>query len=59
MWINAKESEQKDVQLRGTDILVACNKRIQVKCDYRSGKKPNGTGNLFLQKSERNPFKRF
>jgi len=57
-WIEAQESVSKNIQILGTDIIVACKKKIQVKCDYRAGQKPNGSGNLFLQKSEINPFKR-
>lgn len=56
-WVNASEDDRTNIQLKGTDILVFCRKRIQVKCDYRSGHTPKGTGNLFLQKSERNPRK--
>lgn len=55
-WIDATESDRENVQLGGTDILVFCRKKVQVKCDYRSGEKPLGTGNLFLQRAERNPL---
>lgn len=58
LWIAANESGDRSIQIAGTDILVTCNKRIQVKCDWRSGDQPKGTGNLFLQRAERNPFKR-
>jgi len=54
LWIIARESDDKTIQIKGTDIVVCCNKKIQVKCDYRVGE----TGNLFLQEAERNPFKR-
>lgn len=53
-WIDATEDQRENIQISGTDILVFCKKRIQVKCDYPVGR----TGNLFLQKSERNPLKR-
>ena len=56
-WIDAEESNRENVQIKGTDIVVFCRKRIQVKCDWRCGDKPLGTGNVFLQKSERNPLK--
>jgi hypothetical protein len=56
IWIDADEASGKEIQLQGVDILLFCNKRIQVKCDYRAGPPP-GTGNLFLQKAERNPLK--
>ena len=56
-WLDTTEDDRQNIQIKGTDILVFCRKRIQVKCDYRGGETPLGTGNLFLQKSERNPFK--
>jgi hypothetical protein len=51
-WIDATEDQRENIQISGTDILIFCKKRIQVKYDYPTGK----TGNLFLQKSERNPL---
>lgn len=54
LWINAKEEQDREVQLKGTDIVVCCKRHVQVKCDYNSGPPP-GTGNLFLQKAECNP----
>lgn len=41
-------------QLRGIDLRIP-ETTIQVKCDYRGGHRPHGTGNLFLQIAERNP----
>lgn len=58
IWFHALEDDRQYVQVKGTDILVFCRKRVQVKCDYKSGDAPLGTGNLFLQKAERNPLKR-
>jgi hypothetical protein len=59
-----QEITAKDVQIKGTDIIIkagAIAQRdliIQVKCDYRGGPKElGGTGNLFLQVAECNPFK--
>ncbi len=48
------------MQIRGVDIVVRGQWRIQVKCDYDAGrgKDGSGTGNLFLQVAERNPLKR-
>jgi len=57
-WVNALEDDREEVQRQGTDILIFCRKRVQVKCDYDGGDKPDGTGNLFLQRAERNPLKR-
>jgi len=56
-WVNASEDDRENVQLKGTDILVFCRKRIQVKCDWKCGDKPLGTGNVYLQRAERNPLK--
>lgn len=57
-WVNATEDQRQDVQIKGTDLLIFCRKRVQVKCDYASGDKPLGTGNLYLQNAERNPLRR-
>ena len=57
-WVDASEDDRQNVQQQGTDILIFCRKKIQVKCDYDGGDKPAGTGNLFLQRAERNPLKR-
>lgn len=50
------------MQIRGDDIIVdlgTCRVHIQVKCDFKGGDKAlGGTGNLFLQVSERNPLKK-
>lgn len=60
----SREIKDKDMQVSGTDILVKANRiyheeiRLQVKCDYPGGRKElGGTGNLYLQTAERNPFK--
>lgn len=54
IWINAEEDDREKIQLKGTDIVLYANKRIQVKCDSPAAI----TGNLYLQKAERNPHKR-
>lgn len=53
----------KDIQIRGADIIIKAGKLtkddivIQVKCDYKGGAKSDGgTGNLYLQTKECNPF---
>jgi hypothetical protein len=56
--VTAKEIADKDMQIAGTDIYVKAGIKIQVKCDYNGGPKAyGGTGNLFLQIAECNPFK--
>ena len=54
LWLDCSEDDRVNVQLAGTDILIFARKKIQVKCDYPAGR----TGNLFLQKAERNPLRR-
>jgi hypothetical protein len=53
------------LQLEGTDITINSELKVQVKCDFKGGDRRyadhNGkpaTGNLFLQESECNPYKR-
>jgi hypothetical protein len=61
LWIEAEEAEDKTIQIKGTDIIITANKRIQVKCDYCAGEKTwasGCTGNLFIQTAEINPLKR-
>lgn len=58
-WIKASEDERQEIQVKGTDIVVFCKQRIQVKCDASGGaRRDGGTGNLYLQTHERNPLKR-
>ena len=59
IWINdTGESDNEKIQITGTDIVVFCKKKIQVKCDWRCGDKGRGgTGNVFLQNAELNPLK--
>jgi hypothetical protein len=58
LWIDPIYCEGKDIQISGTDIVVKGTWKIQVKCDARCGEKElGGTGNIFLQVAERNPFK--
>ena len=57
-FVDTAQTDSQHLEISGTDILLWCKRKIQVKCDYYCGEKPNGTGNLFLQKAERNPLKR-
>lgn len=55
----AQKITDTDLDIDGTDIEIFANIKMQVKCDYRGGSKERGgTGNLYLQVSERNPLKR-
>lgn len=58
LWMDAAESKDTTLQITGTDIIIFHKARIQVKCDWRCGGGEGCTGNLFLQKSERNPLRR-
>lgn len=57
-WLDAEDSKDRHVQIAGTDLIVTSNHRIQVKCDWDCGEKPNGTGNVYLQYAEANPLKK-
>ena len=47
----------RDIQISGTDIRVNLTLDVQVKCDFRGGDVAlGGTGNLFIQTHESNPF---
>jgi len=50
-WDNVEDPTE---QIAGADLLVLGDRRIQIKCDWRGGDKPHGTGNLFLQTKEIN-----
>jgi hypothetical protein len=48
----------KALQVSGQDIVINSNLRVQVKMDWLAGSKSHGgTGNVFLQVGECNPFK--
>jgi len=45
-------------QIKGYDLRIYTH--VQVKCDFPGGNKDyGGTGNLFIQTAESNPFKRY
>jgi hypothetical protein len=51
--------EGRGLQIEGMDIIVNCKVKIQVKCDFTGGRKPLGSGNLFLQTAECNPLRNY
>lgn len=56
--VHGEVIHDQDLQVDGLDIYVRLRAKIQVKCDYKGGpKEMGGTGNLFLQVAECNPFK--
>jgi hypothetical protein len=49
----------KEAQIKGKDIVITSDMSVQVKCDYFGGPKElGGTGNLYIQVRECNPFGR-
>ena len=59
LWLRASESKDTAIQLDGTDIVLCCRQRIQVKCDWKAARREQGGyGNLFIQTAERNPLGR-
>jgi len=52
-WLETKQTDDVKIDIQGTDILIAMNQKIQVKCDYPAVR----TGNLYIQTHEKNPFK--
>ena len=56
--LNVTEIKEEDLQISGIDIIVKASIRLQVKCDFNGGDKQlGGTGNLFLQIQECNPYR--
>ena len=48
------------LQISGTDIIIKANLKLQIKCDYNAGlRKYGGTGNVFLQTHECNPYRQY
>lgn len=53
-------ADSKALDIAGTDIVINASLHLQVKCDMRGGDKSyGGTGNLFIQIAECNPYKRY
>ena len=58
--VRLNHADSKAFQVSGTDILINASLRLQVKCDLPGGQKRyGGTGNLFIQTAECNPWKRY
>jgi len=50
-------ADSKALQIAGTDIIISAALHMQVKCDLPGGdRKYGGTGNLFIQVEECNPY---
>jgi hypothetical protein len=59
LWAESEEPSDNNIQIMGVDIILIKNLRLQVKCDWRCGPRPDGSGNFFIQKAEINPMKKF
>ena len=58
IWIEGEYVTEKEIQVEGFDLEIRGKWRVEIKCDFDGGEpRPPGTGNLFLQIRERNPFK--
>lgn len=56
--LQTKTVADRVLQQQGHDIAVRFSGSVQVKCDYRGGRRDlGGTGNLFIQIAELNPKK--
>lgn len=49
------EIDEKKLQIQGIDAVTKVEKKLQVKCDFYGGTRPDGSGNLYLQFAEHNP----
>jgi len=55
--LTISEVTDQQMQISGTDILILATIKMQVKCDWNAGhRNMGGTGNLFIQTHECNPF---
>lgn len=58
--VRLNHADSKALQISGTDILINASLHLQVKCDMPGGdRRWGGTGNLFIQIAECNPYKMY
>lgn len=58
LWVCGKVNGDKELDIRGTDIIVSARRHIQVKYNAPAYlQEEGGTGNLFVQTHECNPLK--
>lgn len=58
LWVCGVVNSDKDLDIKGTDIIIHAARHIQVKYDWGACPKADGgTGRLFIQTKERNPLK--
>ena len=61
LWVEGEFIKDTQIQIKGTDVIVKGQWKIEVKCDFRASLEPESphprcTGNLFLQIAECNPL---
>lgn len=57
--VRLQHADSKALQISGTDIIVNASLHLQVKCDMPGGERRyGGSGNLFIQIAECNPYRR-
>lgn len=61
LWVEGEFIKDTQIQIKGTDVIVKGQWKIEVKCDFRASLEPKSphprcTGNLFLQTAECNPL---
>ena len=61
LWVEGEFIKDTQIQIKGTDVIVKGQWKIEVKCDFRASEKrrlpdPRCTGHLFLQTAECNPL---
>lgn len=60
LWTQGYETKTRTIQISGEDIKINGTWKIQVKNDEKAGTVDSGgSGNLFLQTHESNPFKKY
>lgn len=60
LWVCGYVNGDKELDIKGTDIIVSAKRHIQVKYDAPAyPKEEGGTGNLYIQTHECNPLKMY
>ena len=58
LWVCGRVTGDRELDIQGTDIVVAANRRIQVKYDAPAYPRScGGTGNFYVQTHECNPLR--
>jgi len=57
LWVCGAVTDDREIDIQGTDIIIQAQRRIQVKYDWLAC--PEGTNNVFIQTHECNPLKQY